>query len=94
LREALTAGLRDLGHVEGKNLTIEYRYADGRYDRLPRFAAELVRMKVDVIVAGSTAAIQAAQQATGTVPIVMVRTADPLGSRFVANLSRPGRNVS
>ena len=94
LREALLAGLRDLGYEEGRNISIEYRYAEGKYERLPGFAAELVQMKMDIVVAGSTTAIQAAQRATTTIPIVMVRTADPLGSGFVASLSRPGGNIT
>jgi ABC-type uncharacterized transport system substrate-binding protein len=93
-REALIAGLRELGYVEGKNIIIEYRWAEGNYERLPGLAAELVQMKVDVIVAASTPAVQAAQQATTTIPIVMVRTADPVGSGFVASLARPGRNIT
>ena len=93
-REALIAGLRDLGLVEGKNIIIEYREAAGKYERLPGLAAELVEMKVDVIVAVSPGAIQAARQATTTIPIVMVATSDPVGSGFVASLSRPGRNIT
>jgi putative ABC transport system substrate-binding protein len=93
-REALVAGLHELGYVEGKNITIEYRWAEGKYERLPGLAAELVQMKVDVIVAASSPAIQAAQQATTAIPIVMVRTADPVSSGFVASLSRPGRNIT
>ena len=80
--------------MEGKNIIIEYRWAEGKYERLPGLAAELVQMKVDVIVAAATPAIQAAQQATTTIPIVMVRTADPVGSGFVASLARPGRNIT
>jgi len=93
-REALTAGLRELAYVEGKNIILEYRWAEGRYERLPGLAAELVQMKADVIVAATAAAIQAAQQATTTIPIVMVLTADPVGSGFVASLARPGRNIT
>ena len=93
-REALIAGLRELGLVEGKNILIESRWAEGKYERLPGLAAELVQMKVDVIVASTTPAVQAAQQATTTIPIVMVRTADPVGSGFVASLARPGRNIT
>ena len=93
-REALIAGLRELGYVEGKNMIIEDRWAEGNYERLPGLAAELVQMKVDVIVAGSTPAIQAAQRATSTIPIVMVRVGDPVGSGLVASLSRPGRNIT
>ena len=93
-REALIAGLRELGYVEGKNIIIEYRWAEGKYERLPGLAAELVQMKVDVIVAAGSPAVQAAQQATTTIPIVMVRIGDPVGSGFVASLSRPGRNIT
>ena len=92
--EALRAGLRDLGYVEGKNIVIEYRWAEGKYERLPGLAAELVRLKVDVIVAVGTPAIQAAQRATTSIPIVMAVTADPVGSGFVASLSRPGGNIT
>ncbi len=94
LREALIAGLRELGLVEGQNIIIEYRGAEGNYERLPGLAAELVQMKVDVIVAASSPAVRAAQQATTTIPIVMVRTGDPVGSGFVASLSRPGLNIT
>src|SRR5437588_4950299 len=93
-QEALIAGLRELGLVEGKNIIIEYRWAEGQYDRLPGLAAEMVQMKVDVIVAGSTPAIQAAQRATTTIPIVMVQTSDPVGRGFVASLARPGGNIT
>ncbi len=93
-REALIAGLRELGLVEGKNIIIEHRWAEGQYERLPGLAAELVQMKVDVIVAASTPAVQAAQQATTTIPIVMVSVGDPVGSGFVASLARPGRNIT
>ncbi len=93
-REALIAGLRELGYVEGKNIIIEYRWAEGKYERLPGLAAELVQMKVDVIVASSAVAIRAAQQATTTIPIVMVGTSDPVSSGFVASLARPGRNIT
>ena len=94
-REALTVGLRELGYVEGKNMIIEQRWAEGgQYDRLPGLAAELVQMKMDVIVTGGMQAIRALQQATTTVPIVMVRTADPVGTGFIASLARPGRNIT
>ena len=93
-REALIAGLREFGYVEGKNIIIEYREAQGKYERLPGLAAEMVQMKVDVIVAAAPNAVQAARQATTTIPIVMVRTADPVGVGFVASLSRPGRNIT
>ena len=93
-REALIAGLRELGLVESKNIIIEYRWAEGKYERLPGLAAELVQMKVDVILAGGTPAVQAAKQATSNIPIVMLRVGDPVSSGFVASLSRPGRNIT
>jgi len=93
-REALIAGLRELAYVEGKNIIIEYRWAAGNYERLPGLATELVQMKVDVIVAATAVAIRAAQQATTTIPIVMVNIGDPVRSGFVASLSRPGRNIT
>jgi len=92
--EALRAGLRDLGYVEGKNIAIEFRWADGKYERLPGLAAELVRLKVDVIVTQGTPATQAAMRATTTIPIVMLGTGDPLRTGLVASLSRPGGNVT
>jgi putative ABC transport system substrate-binding protein len=92
--EALRQGLRALGHVEGQNLAIETRYANGRAERLPELAAQLARLKVDVIVAAPTSAIRAAQQATKTIPIVMAFAADPVGERLVAGLARPGGNVT
>jgi putative ABC transport system substrate-binding protein len=88
------AGLRELGYAEGKNVIVEYRWAEGNYERLPSLAAELVEMKVDVIVAGGYQAISAAQQATATIPIVMVRTSDPVAARFVASIARPERNIT
>ena len=94
LRDALLAGLRERGLVEGKNIAIEYRGAEGKYERLPGLAAELVQMKVDVIVAGGSPAVQAAKQATTSIPIVMVRVGDPVSSGFVASLSRPGGNIT
>jgi putative ABC transport system substrate-binding protein len=94
LREALIAGLRELGLVESRNIVIEYRWAEGKYERLPGLAAELVQMKVDVILAGGTPAVEAAKQATISIPIVMVRVGDPVGSGFVGGLSRPGGNIT
>ena len=94
LLEAFRQGLRELGYVEGQNIAIESRWAEGKDDRFPALAADLVRSKVDVIVAGSGAATQAAQQATRTIPIVMSTVADPLGSGLVASLARPGGNVT
>jgi len=91
---AFLQGMRELGYVEGKNLVIEWRFADGKPERLPGLAAELVRLKVDVIVAGGTPGVGAAQKATSTIPIVMVNVADPVGSGFVASLARPGGNIT
>src|SRR3977135_1246403 len=90
----LRQGLRDLGYVEGQNLIMEYRYAEGREERLPDLAAELVRLKVDVIVAGGAAAIRAAQHATSTIPIVMAVSGDPVAQGYVASLARPGGNIT
>ena len=87
-------GLRELGWVVGQNIAIESRWAEGRFERLPDLAAELVRLKVDVIVASVTQASLAAKHATGTIPIVMVGVGDPLGSGLVASLARPGGNVT
>jgi putative tryptophan/tyrosine transport system substrate-binding protein len=93
--EAFLQGLRDLGYVEGRNVVIEYRDAEGKSERLPALAAELVALKVDVIVAGGGAqAALAAKQATNTLPIVFAATADPVGSGLVTSLARPGGNVT
>jgi len=92
--EAFRQGLRELGYVEGQNITIEYRYAEGKFERLPDLVGELVRLNVDVIVAGGSQAISAAKQSTTTIPIVMAVTADPVGSGFVASLARPGGNIT
>ena len=91
---AFPQGMRDLGYVEGKNLVIERRYADGKFDRLPELAAELVHLRVDVIVTAGTAATSAAEKATSTVPIVMGSTNDPVISGFVKSLARPGGNIT
>jgi putative ABC transport system substrate-binding protein len=91
---ALREGLRDLGYVEGQNITIESRWAEGEYGRLPDLAAELVNLKVDVIVTYAPPAIQAAKQATGTIPIVMAGIIDPVATGFVASLARPGGNIT
>jgi putative tryptophan/tyrosine transport system substrate-binding protein len=92
--DALETGLRDLGYVEGRNVIIEHRSAEGRAERLPDVAAELVRLGVDVIVAGVNPGIAAAQHATTTIPIVMVYSADPVGRGFIASLQRPGGNIT
>jgi putative ABC transport system substrate-binding protein len=92
--QAFREGPRELGYVEGQNIVIEFRWAEGQYDRLPGLAAELVRLKVNVIVAGGPPAIQAAKQATETIPIVMAAVADPVATGFVASLARPGRNIT
>src|SRR6516164_8006563 len=86
--------LPELGWIEGKNVVIEYRFAENRLERLPEFAAELVRLKVDVIVGIGTLAPLAAKRATTTIPIVMTAAGDPLGSGLVASLARPGGNVT
>jgi putative ABC transport system substrate-binding protein len=90
----LLADLRELGYVEGKNLTFERRYAEDRLDRLPKFAAELVSLKVDVIMAAGTLAPLAAKRATSAIPIVMMAAGDPVGSGLVASLAQPGGNVT
>jgi putative ABC transport system substrate-binding protein len=87
-------GMRELGYVEGKDLTIEWRFADGNYERFPEIAAEFVRLKVDAIVLGTPAAIRPVQQATTTIPIVMAYSTDPVGNGFVASLARPGGNIT
>jgi len=92
--EAFREGLRELGYVEGKSIVIEWRFAEEKLDRLPRLAAELVRLKVDVIVTGGSAPTRAAKEATSTIPIVMVGDNDPVGSGFVASLARPGGNIT
>ena len=92
--EAFRQGLRELGYVEGKNIVIEWRYADGKLDRLPALAAELVRLKVDVIVASAPPPTRSAKQATATIPIVMAYDDDPVGNGFVASLARPGGNIT
>jgi putative tryptophan/tyrosine transport system substrate-binding protein len=92
--EAFRQGLRDLGYVEGKNIVIEYRYAEGNIDRLPTLLDELVRLKVDVIVASGPSPTRAAKKATATIPIVMTWDYDPVGNGYVASLARPGGNIT
>ncbi len=92
--EAFRQGLRELGYVEGKNIIIEWRWAEGKFDRLPDLAAELVRLKVEVIVTGGSTSTGAAKKVTTTVPIVMAQVNDPVGSGFIASLARPGGNMT
>jgi putative tryptophan/tyrosine transport system substrate-binding protein len=92
--EAFRQGLRELGYFEGRNYIIEYRSADGRRERFPDLAAELVRLKVDVILTRGTPAVMAAKSATGTIPVVMAASGDPVLSGVVASLARPGGNVT
>jgi putative tryptophan/tyrosine transport system substrate-binding protein len=92
--EAFRQGLHDLGYVEGHNMVLEYRFADGRFERLPELAAELVRLKVDVILAVGVPAIRAAQHTTGTIPIVFPVASDPVGQGLVASLAQPGANTT
>jgi len=91
---AFRQGLRDLGHVEGKNLVIEYRCAEGRPERVPSLVNELVQLKVDILISGDSGAIRAAKQATKTIPIVMVINQDPVESGIVDSLARPGGNLT
>jgi ABC-type uncharacterized transport system substrate-binding protein len=92
--EGFRQGLRELGYVEGKNIVIEWRSADGNNDRLPTLASELVGLKVDVIVSPGPTATRAFKEATSTIPIVMAQDTDPVGSGFVASLARPGGNIT
>ena len=94
LTEAFIQGLRELGYVEGQNIVIEYRWADGNFERLPGLAAELVSLKVDVMVATVTQASLAAKNATTSIPIVMVAVGSPVEARLVASLARPGANIT
>ena len=92
--EAFLQGLRELGYIEGQNIVIEYRHAAGRAERLPDLAAELVRLNVDVIVAGASQSVRAAKQATKTIPIVFHGVGDPVAQGIVASLARPGGNIT
>jgi putative tryptophan/tyrosine transport system substrate-binding protein len=92
--EAFRQGLRELGYVEGKNIVIEWRYGGGKLDRVPALAAELVRLKVEVIVSGGAGSTRLAKEATNAIPIVMAQDPDPVGNGFVASLARPGGNVT
>jgi putative ABC transport system substrate-binding protein len=91
---AFRQGLRELGYVEGKDIVIEWQSAEGKLDRLPALAAELVRLKVDVIVTGGPAATRPAKEAAVTIPIIMAQDTDPVGNGFVASLARPGGNIT
>ena len=92
--DALRTGLRQLGYEEGKNIVIHYRWAEGRYDRLPELATELVKLNVDVLVTHSTPGVLAAKKATSTIPVVFSAVADPIESGLVASLARPGGNLT
>jgi putative ABC transport system substrate-binding protein len=92
--EGFRQGLRDLGYVEGQNIALEYRFAEGKVERLPALAAELVRLKVDIILAEGVDAVRAAQHASGTIPIVFPAAFDPVGQGLVASLARPGGNIT
>ncbi len=92
--EALRQGLRERGWIDGQNIAFEYRWADGRYERLPDLAADLVRLNVKAIVGATTPLIQAVKNTTETIPVVMVAILDPVGARFVASLARPGGNIT
>ena len=92
--EALRTGLRELGYTEGKNVAIEFRWADGDYERLPGLAEELVRLKVDVLVTYATPGAMAAKNATRTIPIVLASVGDPVSTGVVTNLARPGANIT
>src|SRR5215470_4018232 len=94
LLDAFRQRLHELGWVEGQNIVIDYRYAEGRVDRLPDLAAELVRLKVDLIVSEGTQGVTAARNATETIPIVMITVRDPVGTGLIASLARPGGNVT
>ncbi len=92
--EAFNLGLRDLGYVEGKNIVAERRFGDGKTERIAEFAAELVRLKVDIIVTSTDVAIAAVKRQTQTIPIVMANSTDPVGTGFIASLARPGGSVT
>ncbi len=94
LIEAFLQALRELGYVEGQNIAVEYRFAEGSPERLPEFAAKLVALKADIIVTPNPAGTQAAKEATATIPIVFMGIADPVGSGLVASLARPGGNIT
>ena len=92
--EAFRRGLQELGYIEGKNILVEYRYIEGKRDRIPSLVAELVQLKVDVLVSPNLPAIRAAKQATKTIPIVMVTNWDPVAEGLIDSLARPGGNIT
>src|SRR5262245_53813980 len=92
--EAFRQGLRELNYVEGKNIVIDWRSADGKLERLPALAAEMVRLKLDVIVTSGATATRAVKEATNTIPIVMTNDPDPVGDGIIASLARPGGNIT
>src|SRR6476646_5686782 len=92
--EAFRQGLHELGYVEGQNITIEYRWAEGKPERMRELAEELVRLKVDVIITASSIYVEAAKRATSTIPIVFMGHADPVGTGHVTSLARPGGNIT
>jgi putative ABC transport system substrate-binding protein len=91
---ALTEGLREFGYIDGRSIAIESRFADGRMERLPDLAAELVRLKLDVILTITNSETSALKQATTTIPIIMVHTTDPIDAGFITSLARPGGNIT
>ena len=92
--QVLLEALRDVGLVEGRGAVFDIRYTEGRTERFPAFAAELVNLRVDILIAASTPGAMAAKQATSTIPVVMVAVSDPVGSQLVASLARPGGNIT
>ncbi len=92
--EGFRQGLRDFGYIEGKNILVEYRFHEGRPDRVPSLVAELLQLKVDVLVSTALSAIRAAKQATKTIPLVMVSNVDPVATGLVDSLARPGGNIT
>ena len=93
-RQAFVQGLRELGYMEGQNIVIEYRWAEGKLENLPAFVADFVRLRVDVIISSATPAIRFAKEQTSAIPIVMAGVTDPVGAGFVASLARPGGNIT
>jgi putative tryptophan/tyrosine transport system substrate-binding protein len=92
--DAFRHGLRDLGYIESKDIVVEYRYAEGKNERFPKLVAELVQLKVDLVVVTALPAIRAAKRATATIPIVMITTTDPVATGMVESLTRPGGNIT